>query len=383
MNLGRHRHIPAPLVVVLLLVVCVLAFPAAASAAVTPSSGAQPTIPDHFLIGGVPLYQQIQAVGCGAASLQMVLNYWGPYVDQKTVYDAARTSRGSSLPDLAHAGQFSSLSFTAGDRFPAAQSLGYPGRPLGYSGFYYAQTTPWIDQLEAVVAQGYPVICLTDWLPGRSGPHYRVVVGYDRRRGVIILNDPWGRELKGDMGFQGSGNPHASYDRRGNFVGWEWSYADFLSVWKLPTDAWGYAGGNYGAVLVAPWKVSVTAPSSVAAGSTFPVDISVTYTAPAPFGGGLPFPDFGAAQATLMLALPTGSDVAGGAPNISLDTMTAGQTKSVTVWVRADATGAARIEATASGLVSGVLGPWRDYAAYGYADRIGGSGSATLTVTKP
>ena len=381
MNLSRRSSVPAPVLVVALILACVLAFPAAASAAATPGSGEPFSIPDTYLIQGVPLYQQLQAVGCGAAALQMVLNYWGPYVDQKAIYDAARTSGGSSLPDLARAGQFSSMSFTAGDRYPAAQGQGYEGRPLGYSGFCYAQTTPWIDGLEAVVAQGYPVIVLTDRLPGQSGPHYRVVVGYDRSRSVLILNDPWGREFKGAMDYRGSANPNAAYDRQGNFLGWEWSYADFLSVWKLPTDAWGYPGASYGAVLVAPWKVSVAAPSSVGAGADFPVTVSVTYVAPAPFGGGVPFGDFPAAQATLTLGLPTGSTVIDGSTNVSLQTMTAGQTRTVTVWMRAGAPGAARIEATASGVVAGELGSWRDYPGYDYADRIGGSGSASLTFT--
>jgi Peptidase_C39 like family len=380
MHLSR-RHIPAPLVLVMLVIACVLAVPSPASAAATLTTTTQPAIPDSYLIQGVPLYQQIQAVGCGAAALQMVLNYWGPYVDQKAVYDAARTARGTSLPDLARAGQFSSMSFTAGDRYPAAQSQGFPGRPLGYSGFFYAQTKPWIAQLEAVVAQGYPVIVLTDWLPGVSGPHYRVIVGYDRSKGVLILNDPWGREFKGNMGYQGTSNPHAAYDRQGQFVGWEWSYADFRSVWKLPTDAWGYPGGSYGAVLVAPWKVSVTTPPTVSAGSEFPVTVSVTYTAPAPFGTALLFPDFPAAQATLALGLPAGSSVIGQSTNVSLDTMTAGQTRSETIMVQAGAAGPARIDAVASGLVTGMVAPWRDYPGYSYADRIGGSASAAFTVT--
>ncbi len=238
--------------VVLALALCLLALPGLAGA----------TTPDAYLIDDVPFYQQIQSVGCGAAATQMVLDYWGPFVNQKSVYDAARTFHGSSLPDLARAGQFSALSYSAGDRYPAAEGWGYASRPLGYGGFYYAQPTPWLAQLKAVLAQGYPVICLTDWLPGVYGPHYRVAVGYDDAEGVIILNDPWGRELKGDFDYQGSGNQNAAYDRQGEFVGWKWSYADFLSVWKLPSDGWGVPGANYGAVLIAPWQVQVDAPSS-------------------------------------------------------------------------------------------------------------------------
>ena len=339
-------------------------------------------VPSKYLIENVPLYQQIQAVGCGAASLQMVLNYWGPFVNQKAVYDAARTSSGTSLPDVARGGQFSSLSFSAGIRFPAADGWGYPGRPLGYAGFYYAATTPWLGQLEAVVAQGYPVIVLTDWLPGISGPHYRVIVGYDDTRGVIILNDPWSREFKGDMDYQGSTNQNAAYDRQGKFAGWEWSYSDFLSVWKLSTAGWGIPGMNYGAALVAPWKLSISAPDSVAAGQTFPVKITITYPCPAPFGTG-GFPTFPAANAGLKLTLPAGFGIVGGSDSVALGTMIAGQTKTVTVTLKAGThSGDALLGATVSGLVSGSLNAWRDYPAYAYQDQIGGVGSANVSVTR-
>ena len=121
-------------------------------------------------------------MGCGAAATQMVLDYWGPFVNQKAIYDSARTFHGSSLPDLARAGQFSALSFSAGDRFPSSQGWGYPAARLRE--LLLRAAGPWLEQLKAVVAQGYPVICLTDWLPGVYGPHYRVVVGYNDAEGV-------------------------------------------------------------------------------------------------------------------------------------------------------------------------------------------------------
>jgi uncharacterized protein YvpB len=362
------------LVVVMALAVCLLALPAAATAS--------DNVPSKYLITDVPLYQQIQAVGCGAASLQMVLDYWGPFINQKSVYDAARTFSGTSLPDMARAGQFSSLSFSAGDRYPAADGWGYPGRPLGYAGFYYAQATPWLDQLKAVVAQGYPVAVLTDWLPGVYGPHYRVIVGYDDTRGVIILNDPWARELKGDMDYQGSTNQNAAYDRQGEFAGWEWTYADFLSVWKLSTERWGVPGLAYGAALVAPWKVSVNAPAAVAPGKTFPLGVTATYSCAAPFATG-GFPTFPASDATVELTLPAGFRTVSGSTTVSLGTMAAGQTKSVTVAVVAGAkAGSFTVGATASGSVSGDLGVWRDFPAYSYTDRIGGDGAVTVRIGK-
>ncbi len=373
MNVRKRSGIVVHLALVVALAVCALALPAMAGAATAPA------IPSSYIITGVPDYQQIQAVGCGAAALQMTLNYWGPFVDQKAVYDAARTSSGTALPDVARAGQFSALSFSAGNRFPSADGWGYPDRPLGYAGFYFASTSPWLDQLKAIVAQGYPVQCLTDWLPDAYGPHYRLIVGYDDAEGVVIIHDPWAREFKQDSDYQGSMNQNAAYDRQGDFVGWKWSYADFLAVWKLPTDGWGIAGHNYGAAVVAPWKVTITAPVTVAAQKPFKVQISATYPCPAPFGTG-GFPTFPASDATLVLSLPAGVTAVGGA-TIPLGGMSAGQTKDVTVTLTASGPGAVSLGATASGTVSGSLGAWRDYPAYNYTDRIGGSGASAVTVT--
>jgi hypothetical protein len=367
-----HRPRARRIVLVALILVvalCLLAVPALAAA----------STPDHYLIEGVPLYQQIQAHGCGAAATQMVLNYWGPFVDQKQVYDAARTWKGSSMPDLARAGQLSSGSWMMGDFFPSAQSWGYTNRGLGYGSFYYASATPWLAQLKAVVAQGYPVVCLTDWFPSVYGPHYRVVVGYDDAEGVVILNDPWGRELKGDMDYQGSGNQNAAYDRQGNFAGWKWSYADFLSVWGLSTDHWGVPGLNYGAVLIAPWKVTLAAPTSVQPGETFTVAAHFTYSCAAPFATG-GFPGFTAQKVWTEFGSPRGFTSTG--QTIALNQpLAAGESATLLYQATAGSTpGDYAITATASGLVSGSLGTWRSYPAYDYSDRVGGSDTVSVHV---
>jgi transposase len=282
------------------LAVCLLALPATAAA----NSGS-------VMIQNVPLYQQIDASGCGAAALQMVLYYWGPFVNQKNVYDAARTLHGSSLPDLARAGQFSSESFSAGDRFPMAEGYGYPSRSLGYAGFYYASTQSWLPQLKELVSAGYPVICLTDWLPGVYGPHYRLVVGYDDEKGVLYINDPWAREFKQDSDYQGSANQNSSGDRQGSYSGMAWSYDDFLAVWGLSTNPWGVPNLNYGAVVVAPWEVSVSAPDGVVdPGEEFTVTVDAAYPCPQPFlSGGFPTPTADAAR--VELSLPSGFSVVG------------------------------------------------------------------------
>lgn len=355
--------------------------PAPTSAA---AAGVAP-LPASAFIQGVPLYQQIEAHGCGAAALQMVLDYWGPFVDQRTVYDAARTWKGSSLPDLTRAGQFSPLSYTQGDQFPPFASWGYPGRPLGYAAFYYASDNgqDWLTGLKALIAQGYPVIVLTDWFPGVYGPHYRVITGYDDAKGLIYLNDPWARELKHLFDYQGSAQQAAaSGDAIGSYSGYAWTQADFLAVWKLSTQDWGIPGKAYGAVLVTPWKVEVSAPATVAPGTAFTVSVTATYPCPAPFGTD-GFPAFPAANSGITLALPAGL-TAVGATSVDLGTVAAGATVHAEFTVRAGSqAGAFDLAATASGLIKGSLGPWRSYPAYEYGDVIGGTGSTTVTVAAP
>ncbi len=183
-----------------------------------------------YIIQNVPLWQQQQALGCGAAAAQMVMDYWGPFVDQREVYNAARTWQGTAVGrrrprravQRARAGRPATTS-------PASQDWGYTERPWATPASTTARVTPWLDQLKAVVAKGYPVVCLTDWLPGVYGPHYRVVVGYDDTKGVVYVNDPWCRDLKSDIDVRGSYAPNESVqgDHYYNYA--EWTYSDWLS----------------------------------------------------------------------------------------------------------------------------------------------------------
>ena len=343
-----------------------------------PSALAAQALPVSYKIQGVPLFQQVDARGCGAASMQMVFAYYGPFVNQMEIYDAAR-SGGTALPDMARAAQFSDLSTAAGDRFQHWVSTGYEERGLGYAGFYFASTQPWLGQLKAIVAQGYPVIVLVNWLPGVYGPHYRVVVGYDDAKRVLMMNDPWSRQFKNDMDYQGSTSQNAnSWDV--DFGTFNMTYADFLSIWSLSTSDWGVPGLAYGAVLVSPWQVRVNAPSSVAAGKTFTVTATVTYPVLAPFGSA-GFPAFPASNAAVTLSVGNGATLVGGSATVSEGTLSAGQTVKVTWTLRAGAgTGPIALQVTGTGLVSGALGPWHDYPAYAYTDRIGGSGTVSVSV---
>ena len=49
-------------------------------------------IPEAYLIPNVPYHRQLTDFTCGDASLEMVLNYYGPDVSQFSIVDAARTT---------------------------------------------------------------------------------------------------------------------------------------------------------------------------------------------------------------------------------------------------------------------------------------------------
>ena len=334
------------------------------------------TIPTSYQIKGVPYYSQLDSSGCGAASLEMVFGYWGPQINYKEIVDAACSDHGTALPNEARAGQFSWASYAEGYRYPGYEVNGYSARSLGYAAFYYASTTPWLDQLKAVIAQGYPVICLTDWLPGVSGPHYRVVTGYNDTTQMLTIEDayPWGCDT--DPYIVPTGTT------------WLWPYKDFLSVWALSTDNWGVPGLNYGAVVVAPWKVVVKKPAAVHRNQTFRLKVQITYPCPAPFGDSA-FPTFDAAGDCARVHLKAGiTDVDGEGVEPAygsgdLATLQAGETTTIYFHLRAGRrTGSFRLPVVASGTVSGSLAAWSGYPAYNYADRIGGSGSTVVRVIK-
>lgn len=370
-----------------LLLALVVATPAVAADATT---GA---LPARYVIEDVPLWQQVDAFSCGASAAQMVMDYWGPFVDQNEVRAAARTgrgkapetARGTAVPDVARAGQFSFMSESVGVAY-GAPIRGYATRPLGYGAFYYglpdgaseADVLRWFDQLKAIVAAGYPVVCLTDWLPDVYGPHYRVVVGYDATTGVVYFNDPWVREFRNDIGARGSFSQFKGESSPSTYGYMEWSYGDWLAVWDEPGDLWGQPGYRYNAILIAPWEVAVDAPATVAAGQTFEVTATATYPCLSPFATG-GWPAFPASATTIELAVPDGWSVdAAVAP---IGELAAGASASWTFEVTAGAgAGEFALAAIGSGLISGSLEERAQFPAYDYTDLIGGSREVTIAV---
>jgi hypothetical protein len=346
-----------------------------------PASVMATALPISYKIDGVPLYQQIDAKGCGPAALQMIFDYYGEFVDQKEIYNAARAG-GTPLPDMARAAQFSDLSTTVGERWPEHIVTGYTARPVGYAAFYYASDVEWMAALRGVIAQGYPVAVLQNFYPDSDDPHYRVVVGYDHMREVFIVNDGWSREFKVPSGYTGSTNPMSnpvSWDDE--FPGMEMSYADFELAWRCPTDTWGIDGLRYGAVVVAPWEVELTVPSSASPGEEVAVEVSVTYPCPAPFGGA-GFPAFTASDVVIQVIAMDGNGRPIAEIGVDMGTLAARGTCSASFsLVLPSEACTVTFEAWATGLVSGHLEEWKDYPAYDYRDRVGGWATSATSVS--
>jgi hypothetical protein len=347
---------------------------------VLPVAGSD-SLPSDVFIDGVPLYQQIDAKGCGAVSLQMVFDYYGEFIDQREIYNAAR-SGGTTLPDMARAAQFSDMSTTVGERWPDAVVTGYTARDIGYAGFYYASDEPWLDEMKQILSQGYPVIVLVYWMPEYyGGDHYRVVVGYDDTEGVLLINDGWSREFKMDQDYQGSTSVSSAGDSGDDdFVPLKWKYEDFLDTWTCDTTIWGVPGMMYGGVFVTPWEVDICAPETVLPGEKFTVTAKISYPCLEPFGSEA-FPGFTASSFSAVLEAAAGLNVCK-EPDVSgIDLFEAGESITLCWTLRAcQNEGVYSFDIDATGLVSGSLGPWKDYPAYDYLDTIGGSSSFSVEV---
>lgn len=320
-------------------------------------------VPTRHVISGVPWHQQMNGLFCGAASLEMVLDYWGPDQDQKAVADVARSSSmGTWCYDILRTGHFSLLSEAQGSFFPnAAPSEGFPNQPLGLASFGYAAQEIWLDQVKALLAADIPVIMLMYYAPdGTGGGHYRVAIGYDDALGVMYFNDPWGRDMR------------YLPDQPGVIA---WSYADVASAWNYV--AYGTPLPYYGVAMM-PWKVDVSVKGKVKVGSTLTVTAQIQYPCPAPFNTA----DFPAGDTQTDIALPAGLTLLS-SETLSLGTVAAGSARTVSWQVRADRlpTAGAAIDVWAHGLVSGSMpeadweGVSQSYPPYSYTDLIGGSGS--------
>lgn len=313
----------------------------------------------------VPWHQQLNGLFCGAASLEIVFDYWGPDIDQKEIADVARTSSsGTWTYDIVRTGHFSYLSAAQGYFFPNEAPLaGFAERSLGYAAFGYSSDNFWLEDLKALIAADIPVIVLMNYYPTGGGGHYRVVIGYDDTKGLIYFSDPWGRDTN-----------HLT-DWTGIIA---WTYGDFQSGWNYAE--YGLEHPYFGAAII-PWAVDINVKGRLRTGSTAVVSATVTYPCPEPFDES----QFPAEVTKIWISLPDGLRLVNGAPEVCVGTLAAGSSISVswTVLVDKPVTGKT-LGVTASGIVSGwVPEAWwaggnNYYPPYDYEDAIGNVVAITL-----
>ena len=318
-------------------------------------------LPAAHMISDLPWHKQITGISCGAGSLEIVFDYWGPDINQKEIADVARTSSSGTWPaDILRTGHFSHLSSAMGSFYPSmVPEAGFTARAIGYAAFSHSGNTSWLDDLKALIARDMPVIVLMGYTPDGDVGHYRVVLGYDDTRELIYFSDTWGRDIM----------------KPSNFTGViSWSYADFEKGWSY-TD---YSDLPYFGAVILPWHVALSRKGKAAPGSTITIVARITYPCPAPMDGSL----FPARSAMATIDLPDGMTLVDASSAIEIGDMAAGATRTVSWKVRClgDIEGQAAT-VTASGIIDGSVpdaswaGNTNYYPAYAYTDEIGGAGS--------
>lgn len=348
--LKRVKFISIPILIIL------------CSVSLIDSACAASPLPIAYNITGVPQHMQINGLSCGPAALEIMFDFWGADIDQKSITDVARSSSiGTWTWDMVRTGHFSHMSAAQGSFFPYdAPASGFQERPSGYASFNYSSDTFWWSELKGLIAADIPVLLLMKYSPGDDDTgHYRVIVGYDENKGEVYFMDPWERD-QGRMT-----NPDATVT---------WTMTDFKNAWNY--DRYGTPHPYWGAVMM-PWSVNLRTVGKAAAGSKIRVIADIEYPCPQPFDCS----SYPASNTSAKIRLPPHMTISG-SPTIDIGNMAAGKSATVSwiVRVNADASGSA-INVLARGQVSGAVpqsnwnGDQVSYPAYKYTDEIGGEAS--------
>ena len=319
-------------------------------------------LPESYMIENVIWHKQITGISCGAGSLEIVFDYWGPDIDQKEIADVARTSSSGTWPaDIVRTGHFSCLSTAMGSFYPSMiPEAGFTARPTGYAAFSHSSNTFWLEELKSLIASDIPVIVLMAYSPDGDVGHYRVVVGYDDAQQLIYFSDTWGRDIMKPSDFTGVIS---------------WSYLDFKLGWNY-TD---YSDLPYFGAVILPWTVELSYKGKTAPGSVMTVNARITYPCPAPMDPS----QFPARAVMAGIELPQGMTLIDEAIDfVQIGEMKAGDSTVVSWKVRCDEdVSGKRIDVTATAFVDGAVpeaawaGNTQYYPAYEYTDLIGGEGS--------
>ncbi len=215
----------------------------------------------------VPFFYQEKSYSCGEAALRMLFAYYGLNVSEEEIGAVANwdPDYGTYNTDLLRAAHFSILSTAIQNK----SMRGYSGRKIGFPAFQCWGLT--IDDLKQLIDKGFPVLILARYKQGGYG-HFRVVKGYDDKRKVFIIHDPWYFPAP----YAGP-NVLISYDTLCKL--WEYSY--------------------YWGMIITPWIVDFNI-ANFGPNKIFTVMLNITYHVPEPFNPS----DYPAINATLNISVP-------------------------------------------------------------------------------
>jgi len=127
----------------------------------------------------VPFVQQTRKL-CGPACVAMIMAYW----DRRAERDPSESRQRPSFPEICNALDTSNANGVSGEEI---------GRYFNQAGFqtYIFQGT-WNDVQDHLL-RGRPLLIALG-MPGGNN-HYVVLVGWDWRQGVVLVNDPARRKL--------------------------------------------------------------------------------------------------------------------------------------------------------------------------------------------
>ncbi len=309
--------------------------------------------PGSYDISGVPHHYQGTSYNCGPAASEMVMDYYGPDIDQEDIADVANctSSRGSRASDVRRSGHFSGISTAIQN--PSLS--GYDERQLGYAAldcqWSYPDTSDLdypdrYNDLKNLISSDYPILVLTWYDTSHNSGHFRVVKGYNDTTNVFIAHDP---EYSGV--YQG---PDVNFNQT--------TFVD--NLWKK-YYRWG--------TLIMPWQVEVLAPDEVNKGEQFTVSAIITYHGPHPFEGQDPA---GSREATIypspLFTLAPGETATQTMPGST----TSGMANLLTWDVVADTVLLGNvIQVMARGLITD-----SSFSYASYSDSIGGWGWACVTI---
>jgi len=297
-------------------------------------------------IAALPFHFQQTSWCCGCASVHMLMDFFGPEVNQPDIGDVENENSeyGTYAVDNRRACHFSGLSTAIQN--PDLQ--GYVERQLGYAGNdEYLYNDP-KRLLKQAVASNEPVEILTCFDTSCDSGHFRVVKGYDDGLNEFIVHDPWyappywGPELHFNQDV-------LAYD-----------------MWLPWSSGWALTSG--------PWEIRFSAPSQVAPGEVFDLHAGIRYPGRGPFSGEYP-----AAGAFARIQLPSGFSLASGGTDVPLPSMASGDSAAVSWRVVASSTaGPYELGVRARGTISGFSHSYPSY-----QDSIGGGGLHALSVGSP